>query len=130
MDREQMAARCPGSEVVGRARLDGHRYVVNARGVATVVAQPGAVVHGLLWDLLPGHEDELDHYEGVAQGLYRRTHLEVTSVDGDAIDALVYIAADSNHGTPRPGYQEMVAAAARAAGCPDSYCDELGGWLG
>lgn len=129
MDRDQMRVRCPGAELIGPARLDGYRYLVNQRGVATVVPLEGSRVHGLVWELDDHHEAELDRYEGVAGGFYRRERLVVTAAHRDAVDALVYVAADESPGAARPDYQELIVAAAEREGLPAPYLAELRGWL-
>ena len=60
MDVEQMRVRCPGSQILGTARLDGYRFRINRRGVATVVAEEGAVAWGVVWDLTREDERTLD----------------------------------------------------------------------
>ncbi|WP_439813842.1 gamma-glutamylcyclotransferase family protein [Zavarzinia sp. CC-PAN008] len=120
---EQMALRCPAAVKRGLAVLADHRFLINGRGVATVVPTPGACVHGLLWDLTPACEAVLDRYEGVAQQVYVRRMLVVGTQP-----ALVYVAADSVAGPPRPDYLERILAAAARERLPDAYCRELAGW--
>ena len=69
MDPEQMSTRCPDSDFCGVAWLSSYRFRINSRGVATVVPEEGAVVHGALWMISTRDEGRLDKYEGVAQGL-------------------------------------------------------------
>ncbi|MGH7700028.1 MAG: gamma-glutamylcyclotransferase family protein [Gemmatimonadales bacterium] len=125
MSRAQMAVRCPGAAVVDRAVLGGHRFVINRRGVATVVPDAAAAVHGVLWTIGPEDERALDRYEGVAEGLYRRERCRVTA-GGRPVDALVYVAAEVAAGVPRAGYLELIVQAAEAHGLPAEYVRELG----
>ena len=52
--------------------LAGWRLIINHRGVATLVPEPGARVPGLIWRLTPACEAALDRHEGVAKGVYRK----------------------------------------------------------
>ena len=126
MDAGEMARRCPGATLIGLGALAGFRFLINSRGVATITPHPGSRVHGVLWSLNSGHLRALDRYEGVHHGLYSRTRVPVRAPTG-AVDAWVYIAADSTRGSPRPGYLEGVVTAARRAGLPADYIAELEG---
>ncbi len=129
MDVAQMAARCPGAECLGPAVLADHRFRVGRRGYATVVAEPGATVHGVLWRLDARHEAALDVYEGIRHGLYRKVTHPVRTAQGGEQDALVYVAGDPASGQAVPGYMEKVVAAAEHHGLPAAYVDELRAWL-
>ena len=94
-----------------------------------MVPEPGAVVHGVLWELTPADEAELDRYEAVAEGLYEKATLPVNAPGGSRADVLVYLATDSTPGRPLAGFMERVVAAARAHQLPDDYVRELAGWL-
>lgn len=125
----QMAERCPGAESHGVAVLEDHRFRIGRRGYATVVAEPGARVHGILWGLRPEHEAALDVYEGVRHGLYQRVWLPVRAADGTTPQAIVYVAGDASRGRAVAGYMEKVVTAAEAHHLPAAYVDELRRWL-
>ena len=72
MNREAMARRCPRSSALVRARLARHRLAVMREGWLTVVRDPRASVHGVLWDVALSDVPPLDRYEGLAQGLYAK----------------------------------------------------------
>ncbi len=129
MDVAQMAKRCPGAECLGAATLADHRFRIGLRGYGTVVAEPGAVVHGVLWTLDAHHEAALDVYEGIRHGLYRKVTRPVRTAGGEERDALVYVAGDPTAGKAVPGYMEKVVAAAEHHGLPAAYVDELRRWL-
>lgn len=129
MDIAQMAERCDGAECLGAATLADYRFAIGRRGYATVVPEPGAKVHGVLWGLHPRHEAALDVYEGIRHGLYRKVTLPVRTAAGEAREALVYIAGDPATGKTVPGYMEKVVAAAEHHGLPAAYVAELKGWL-
>jgi gamma-glutamylcyclotransferase (GGCT)/AIG2-like uncharacterized protein YtfP len=129
MEVRQMLRRCPGARLVSSAAADGWRFRITAGGVATIVPENGASVHGVIWLLAQGHRESLDRYEGVALGLYRAANIEVRLADGASALALVYVAAGSEAGVPRAGYLQRVVAAAAAHNLPPAYLEELRGWL-
>lgn len=128
MDAAQMAARCGGHELVAPAVLPGCRFVINSRGVATVVPREGSVVHGIVWSISRQDEASLDRYEGVKDGFYRKERIEVLLPDGDRAEVLVYIAAEKEEGRPRNGYLAGILRAAERNGLPDGYIEELKQW--
>ena len=126
----QMQDRCPDAQHGHTAVLADHRFVINSRGVATIVASPGHVVHGVLWHVGPGDIVALDGFEGVADHRYKRTTVLVTPEGHDADQAVVYVATESEPGRPRDGYLEKVLAGASTFGLPPAYLAELAGWAG
>ena len=125
----QMAERCQCAAPHGVAALEDHRFIIGRRGYATVIGEPGATVHGILWGLRPEHEAALDVYEGVRHGLYRKVWLSVRSADGTEHRAIVYVAGDPARGNAVAGYMEKVVAAAEAHGLPAAYVADLRSWL-
>ena len=128
MNRAAMRRRCPTASAIGPARLDGWRFVITRGGYASIVPAPGASVHGLLWQLGPRDLAALNTYEAIDRGLYRRRTILVAGAGG-RVPALVYVARDNRAGRPRPGYQQSVVTAARAAAFPARYLRSLARWL-
>ncbi len=124
-----MRVRCPASEVVGTGQLPGHAFRIAAGGYGTVVADPGSTVHGVLWRLTEPDEAELDRYEDLAAGLYRKIDVAVVPDDGTAERTMIYVATDSAIGHPVPGYQEQVVEAAVRHRFPAPYIESLRTWL-
>ena len=120
MDREHMRRTAPAARSLGTARLAGHRIAIGRAGYGTVVPDPAGLVHGVLWDLTPEDEAALDHFEGVADGWYRKEIREVTGATGP-VTAMLYLAADPTPGRASPDYLRQVRAAAAAAGLPLDY---------
>jgi len=120
MSRALMAARCPGARALGPASLEGWRFLIIREGYASVTPAPGLAVHGVLWRLSPRDLAALNAYENLAAGLYVRRLLPV-SVGARRTSALVYVAPRRSEGRPRPGYQELVVAAAREWSLPEHY---------
>jgi gamma-glutamylcyclotransferase (GGCT)/AIG2-like uncharacterized protein YtfP len=121
MDAAAMARRCPASRPLGLARLARHRFAILQAGYATIVRDPSATVHGVLYDLALADVPALDRYEDIARGLYRKVTQPVLRKEGGPVRALVYIGAGPSGGQPKPAYMEAVIAAAQAAGLPASY---------
>ncbi len=129
MDLEQMRTRCPASVVVSLARLPRHAFRIAAGGYGTVVPNPDATVYGVLWRLTEEDEAELDRYEDIAAGFYRKVEEGVVRDDGAAEPAMMYVAADSSTGRPVPGYQERIVEAAFHHGFPGPYVESLRSWI-
>ena len=123
MNVDQMADRCPSAEIVGVCRLDGHRFLINSRGVATLLPDASSYALGILWDLPPEDEQTLDDYEGVPT--YYQKHLVSVETDRKAIQALIYQATDETPGWARPGYMKGIVTAARQHGFDEKYVAEL-----
>jgi len=128
MDLAQMSNRCERAATVSTAKLPSYRFIINSRGVATVVQDPSSVVQGLLWRISREDERSLDHHEGVTHGLYKKTFMRVALPSGKEIKALVYVATDSTPGEPRPGYMEKIVSAAEECGLPEAYIERLRPW--
>ena len=129
MDLVQMSNRCERAATVSTAQLPSHRFIINSRGVATVVPDRASTVRGLLWRLSEEDQRSLDRHEGVVQGLYRKAFMKVNVSSGRKVRALVYVATDSTPGEARPGYMEKIVSAAEECGLPQTYIDQLKPWL-
>ncbi|WP_326545378.1 poly-gamma-glutamate hydrolase family protein [Mycolicibacterium sp. ND9-15] len=122
----QMALRCPDAANPRPARLAGHDWLINERGVATVDPFDGSEVYGVVWQLNDRDLAVLDSAEGVPVR-YRRDRLTVHTDDGPA-DAWVYIDHRVEPGPPRPGYLERIIDGALHHGLPQGWVDFLGRW--
>lgn len=122
----QMGRRCPGAVDPVRARLDGHDWLINERGVATVEPFAGSQVHGVLWQVTDRDLAALDRAEGVPVR-YRRDRLTVHTVDGPT-SAWVYIDHRVEPGPPRPGYLERILAGAAHHELPHRWIEFLRRW--
>ena len=127
MSRALMRRHCPRARPLGTAVLAHHRFIVMSDGYASVAPAPRARVHGVLWRLAPGDIAALDAYEGVDAGLYRSCTLPVRHCDR-SVSALVYVGHSIAHGRPKPGYLELVLAAARDWDLPAPYVAALARW--
>ncbi len=122
-----MRARCPGATALGVATLAGWRFVINPDGYGSIAPRAGGMVYGVLWQLGARELSAINAYENVTGGLYVRRQLPV-QLDGLRKPALVYIATRRGQGTPRPGYIDLVVAAARDWTLPEFYIRALKRW--
>jgi hypothetical protein len=111
------------------AALVGHRFLITADGYASVEPAKGATVHGVLWRITPRDRVSLDAWENVQAGLYRAAMLSVRT-DAGLVLALIYFARRSGEGRPKPGYIELIVAAAREWRLPEDYVGSLQSWAG
>jgi hypothetical protein len=101
---------------MGRARLDGWRFIIHQEGYATMVPDPSAYVLGVLWSLTSVCEAALDDYEEIATGLYTKADLEIQGTL-----ALVYLATNALPWRPITGYLEAIIAEAYRRGFEPAY---------
>jgi hypothetical protein len=120
MNRAAMRRRCPAARALGPALLAGHAFFVGLDGWGSVKPRAGANVHGVLWRLTPRCVAVLHAYELLHKGLYDVRYLPVR-VDGKLARAMIYRLRRRIPGKPKPGYVEMIAAAARDWKLPDAY---------
>jgi hypothetical protein len=127
MSRAVMRRYAPDARALGVAELLDHRFVITADGYASVEPMRSSLVHGVLWRLTPRDRVSLDAWENVSGGLYRSEMLAVQRA-GCRNKALVYVARPKGEGRPKPGYVELVIAAAREWHLPERYVGTLQAW--
>ncbi|MED1643044.1 gamma-glutamylcyclotransferase [Brevibacillus agri] len=92
---DQMKRRCPESFVIGSGLIEG--YELEFRFFANIIKSPGHQVPVVIWSISERDLRTLDHYEGVANGLYYKETLKVKLEELEEnghfseIDAMVYI---------------------------------------
>lgn len=130
MDPAQMAKRCPHSPQRGTGWLEGWRLTFGGedRGwegaLATVVEDVLSSVFVMLYDVPPGDEATLDHWEGSDLGLYAKVRVRVSTLEGD-VTAWLYVLDDYEGGLPSARYLGIIADAAELAGAPTDYVEDL-----
>lgn len=112
--------------------LEGHRLVFSLpigpgeRGVANVVAEPGARTCGVLHLLTPEELDRLDRTEGVHAGVYRRILVEVHRDGAEPVSAYTYQSTWSSPGRkPSTRYHGLLLTGAREHGLPEEWLQIL-----
>src|SRR5215218_3595522 len=101
LDREGMARRCPDSEPLARATLEG--WQLTFQGVADIRRRPGARTHGALWRISDRDLERLDSYEGYPS-LYGREKVPALS-GGEELLAVTYVMCEEDRylGLPSAG---------------------------
>lgn len=129
MDQAQMKRRCPQAKLIGLGKLNEFQFIINERGVASVISFPKKVVYGLLWRISQSDEDYLDDYEGVSNGHYRKIGVNIEQPDFTRVQAMIYVATNKSSGSPRPNYMEKIITAAENHKMPAEYIKELTTWI-
>jgi len=118
--RRQMVMRCPGQRAIGAGRLPGWRWIITARGYASIVRSEPDYVLGTAYDLSESDVLSLDRFEGVDQGHYRKERIRV-DVEGRSLDCLVYIDPVVEEGSPQEEYIVRINNGIHDAGLATDY---------
>jgi len=78
MDEIQMDERCPSAKVVGIGKLEGYRFALDVKGVATVTKDENNCVWGIVWEICGEDIVNLDKYEGIKAQCYKHSFLPVS----------------------------------------------------
>jgi len=130
MDPEQMLLRCPHSPQRGSGWLEGWRLTFGGEDIgwdgalATVVEDPGSRVFVVLYDMFETDEKELDNWDGVTLGYYRKAKVRAQTLDGDVLSWL-YVLNFYEGGLPSARAIGILADSAEKAGAPEDYVAAL-----
>jgi gamma-glutamylcyclotransferase (GGCT)/AIG2-like uncharacterized protein YtfP len=130
LDPAQMLLRCPHSPQRGTGWLEGWRLTFGGEDIgwdgalATVVESAGSRVFAVLYDLSEGDEKELDKWDGVSLGYYRRVKVRVETLEGDVL-AWLYVLNAWEGGLPSARSIGILADSAERAGAPLDYVAAL-----
>jgi Gamma-glutamyl cyclotransferase, AIG2-like len=127
IQRAAMQGRCPAAQAIGPAVLANYRFFIGVDGWGSVKPAPGSTVHGVLWRLTPRDVAALHAYELLHKGLYDVRHIPVR-LGGRLMTAMIYLLRRRTFGQPKPGYVEMIAAAARGWEFPEAYIRSVERW--
>ena len=119
MNSLQMKNRCPNAIKLGKAVLDGYKFIINSRGVATII-ESNDYVEGGLYKVCDDCLNSLDSYEGVKENFYYRKNIEI-NYQNKRIKAVAYIATDQKEGNPRDGYIEKIIQGAKEFNLLEEY---------
>ncbi|MBV9383570.1 MAG: gamma-glutamylcyclotransferase [Streptosporangiaceae bacterium] len=126
MDPAQMLARCPHSPQRGSGWLEGWRLTFGGEDVGwdgaltTVVEDAAQRVFVVLYDVAESDEKELDSWDGVTLGYYRKLKVRVQTLDGDVL-AWLYVLNSYEGGLPSARHLSILVDAAIKAGAPGDY---------
>ena len=130
MDPAQMLLRCPHSPQRGTGWLEGWRLTFGGEDIgwdgamATVVEDLQARVFVVLYELSEGDEKQLDTWDGVTLGYYRRAKVRAETLDGDVL-AWLYVLNFYEGGLPSARGIGILADSAERAGAPADYVAAL-----
>lgn len=130
MDPAQMLVRCPHSPRRGTGWLKGWRLTFGGEDIgwdgamATVVEDPASRVFVVLYDLFETDEKELDNWDGVTLGYYRKAKVRVDTLDGDVL-AWLYVLNFYEGGLPSARSIGILADSAEQVGAPEDYVSAL-----
>jgi gamma-glutamylcyclotransferase (GGCT)/AIG2-like uncharacterized protein YtfP len=122
LPRSGFTRKFPGAEWFGPARLEGHRLVPNAVGLANVRAETGATVWGSLW-LVPG--SMLPALDAHAAEEYERTTRRIVSPAGPRTEATLYLSTASGKPAAVLAHLDVLLKGAKESRLPASYIKEL-----
>lgn len=125
MDSTQMDERCKDHTFIAKAKLENYKFIINTRGVASIIPKDRSIVYGILWKISDSDECELNHHEGVEYGTYTKKFLNVESFYGKSFKALTYIASNNKLGSPELYYIEKIIDSIKKYDFPQSYIKEL-----
>lgn len=117
----QMKRRCPRAKPLCKLHLCHTALVF--RGVADVVYDPEQMCPGGIWEITPACERELDLYEGVAHGLYRKEYLTVSLKKGPPQPCLYYQMNEEGVMPPSEAYVETIERGYHDFGLDLAYLD-------
>lgn len=116
---EQMAYRCPHSKVLGISEIKD--FVLEFRGVATIVPKENASVPVLIWELDERDLPVLNKYEGFPS-FYRQEKMPF-ELNGKSYKGMAYL---MNRGTifpPSPQYYNTILQGYQENGLDESYLE-------
>ena len=130
LDPRQMLLRAPHSPHRGTGWLRGWRLTFGGEeigwegAVATLAEDAIHSVFVSVYDLTATDEAALDQWEGVTTDLYRKIRVRIETLDGSPL-CYIYVLNSFEGGAPSARYLEIMVNAAREAGAPEDYIQEL-----
>ena len=130
LDPRQMLLRAPHSPHRGTGWLRGWRLTFGGEeigwegAVATLAEDAEHSVFVSIYDLTATDEAALDQWEGVTTDLYRKIRVRVETLDGSPL-CYIYVLNSFEGGMPSARYLEIMVNAAREAGAPEDYINDL-----
>src|ERR1700751_5329025 len=130
MDPAQMSERCPHSRQPATGWLEGWRLTFGGEDIGwdgaltTVVEDLAQRVFVVLYDVPEIDEKELDTWDGVTLGFYRKLKVRVQTLDGDEL-AWLYVLDAYEGGLPSARHMAILTDSAIKSGAPVDYFDWL-----
>lgn len=130
LDPRRMGERCPHSPLRSTGWLTGWRLTFGGEehgwdgALVTVVEDPLEQVFVALYDVTPEDAVLLDQWELADTGLYRKTRVRVSGMNGEAV-AWTYVLDAYEGGLPSALTLGTLAESAEAADAPADYVTAL-----
>lgn len=131
LDLKQMAQRCPQSNLIGKASLQGYKIAFTKyssgwdSGVADIIRAEDSEVWGLLYEVTEDDLKRLDGYEGHPD-YYLRIVVSVVNEKGDSVEVYTYKVVDKvDLVPPSEEYLGIIKDAAKKYNFPDKYKRQL-----
>jgi AIG2-like family len=130
LDPIRMSARCPHSPLRTTGWLTGWRLTFGGEdlgwdgSLTTIVEDPIEQVFVAVYDVTSDDEASLDDWESAGTGLYRKTKVRVSTMNGELL-VWTYVLDAYEGGLPSAIYLGVLADAAEAADAPDDYVAAL-----
>ena len=122
-----MRSRCPIAIKIKNYKLNSLRFIINSRGVASLIEDTNSSCEGILWEITPSCEQSLDKYEGVSWGTYHKKYFDIDDLGMPT--ALLYLAKDNIEVSPsKSNYMLKICKSAKAQGLSSDYVDFLEGY--
>jgi hypothetical protein len=130
LDPARMGERCPHSPLQTVGWLLGWRLTFGGEdlgwdgAMATIVEDPLEQVFVAVYDVTRDDESNLDLWESADTGLFRKTKVRVSTLNGEVV-AWAYVLDAYEGGLPSASYLGILADSAEAADAPDDYVSAL-----
>ena len=130
MDPRTMMDRCPHSPLHCIGWLQGWRLTFGGEeygwdgSLSTIVEDPLEQVFVAVYDVTDEDVAQMDDWENVATGLYRKTRVRIATMLGELV-AWTYVLDAYEGGLPSASYLGILSDAAEAADAPVDYVKAL-----
>ena len=130
LDPARMSDRCPYSPLQTTGWLEGWRLTFGGEehgwdgSLATIVQDSFEHVFVAVYDITAEDMAQLDGWESADRGLYRKTKVRVSTMNGEVV-TWTYVLDAFEGGLPSASYLGVLSEAADAAGAPADYVHAL-----
>jgi gamma-glutamylcyclotransferase (GGCT)/AIG2-like uncharacterized protein YtfP len=128
LSKQRMQMRIGETSIARIGTLAGYqlafrKFTDSNNTYATIIPNPGTVVHGVAYLCDEIAIQKLDRFEGVAEGCYRREMIDIMAETGESIRCYVYVGAATLDGDSRPSieYLNWILTGAQEHGLPLDY---------
>jgi len=115
MNKDQMAFRCTGAQLIATGILRGFRLEFNRHATIVETGNPTASVPVAVWEITAEHERWLDRYEGYPR-YYRKISCTVDLGAGECIQGMVYQMCNFAFNPPDRFYYDGICDAYKSLG--------------